>query len=404
MKNATVIIGAGFGDEGKGLATDYHAARNDSDADTLVVRFNGGAQAGHTVTTRDGRHHIFSHIGSGSLVGAATWLSRFFVSHPILFFQEYDALQAIGAQPTVWVDPDSPVTTPFDIMLNQASEAARGNARHGSCGMGFGETIERQLQHRFALYASDLNDTDRLRRALLDIREHYLPQRLQQIGLPPLAPALRDDGIIEHFIDDGRRFSQLTRLRGTDILDSGQRLIFEGAQGLLLDMDRGRFPHVTRSNTGLKNVVALVRQSRIEQLDVHYISRVYSTRHGAGPMRSELPAAPFPQLIDHTNRRNDWQGDLRHGWLDIDQISDAVLADLSDAQGLTVRHQWLLSWMNGISGTLTTIENGRPQHGSGEALATTLQQRSGADGVLLGFGKQREDIIPLAPQPGRIAA
>lgn len=404
MRNATVIIGAGFGDEGKGLATDYHAARNDSDAGTLVVRFNGGAQAGHTVTTSDGRHHVFSHIGSGSLAGAATWLSRFFVSHPMLFFQEYDALQAIGARPTVWVDPDSPVTTPFDIMLNQASEAARGNARHGSCGMGFGETIERQLQHRYALYASDLDDSDLMHRRLQAIRDHYLPQRLQQLGLAPLPPALRDDAIIERFIEDGHHFSQLTRLRGCDILDSGQRLIFEGAQGLLLDMDRGQFPHVTRSNTGLKNVVALARQSRIQQLDVHYISRVYSTRHGAGPMRSELPAAPFPQLVDHTNRHNHWQGGLRHGWLDIDQISDAVRADLSDTQGLKVRHHWLLSWMNGISGPLTTLSDGRPQQSSGEALAASLQQRTAADGVLLSFGKQREHISRFAPQSGRIAA
>ncbi|NJN48156.1 MAG: adenylosuccinate synthetase [Candidatus Competibacteraceae bacterium] len=75
MKQAQVVIGSGFGDEGKGLATDFYAAHFGKDA--LVVRFNGGAQAGHTVVTPEGQRHIFSHIGSGSMVGAATYLSRF---------------------------------------------------------------------------------------------------------------------------------------------------------------------------------------------------------------------------------------------------------------------------------------------------------------------------------------
>ena len=91
---AKAVIGANYGDEGKGLMTDYHAAPAGTAG--IVVRFNGGAQAGHTVTTPEGARHVFSHFGSGSLVGAATFLSRHVVCHPTLFFKEAAALEAAG--------------------------------------------------------------------------------------------------------------------------------------------------------------------------------------------------------------------------------------------------------------------------------------------------------------------
>ena len=119
--------------------------------DGIVVRFNGGAQAGHTVVTPEGRRHVFSHIGSGTFAGAATFLSRFFVSHPLLFLKEWEVLAAQGVRPVVYVDPDSPVTTPYDMMINQIIEQEQGAARHGSCGLGFGETLERNLISDYAL-------------------------------------------------------------------------------------------------------------------------------------------------------------------------------------------------------------------------------------------------------------
>jgi hypothetical protein len=94
---AHAVIGAGYGDEGKGLMTDYHVAL--SGPGGIVVRFNGGAQAGHTVTTPGGQRHVFSHIGSGALAGAATCLSRHLICHPTLFFKEAAALRAAGVPP-----------------------------------------------------------------------------------------------------------------------------------------------------------------------------------------------------------------------------------------------------------------------------------------------------------------
>src|SRR5512145_1535019 len=100
-RSATAILGANFGDEGKGLMTDCFAARAPSR--TLVVRTNGGAQAGHTVVTPSGRRHVFSHVGSGALSGAPTLLSRFFVSSPLLLEKEWPDLADLS--PTLLADP-----------------------------------------------------------------------------------------------------------------------------------------------------------------------------------------------------------------------------------------------------------------------------------------------------------
>jgi adenylosuccinate synthase len=189
-RSARVVIGANFGDEGKGVLTDYFAAQ--APATSLIVRFNGGAQAGHTVVTPEGQRHVFGHIGAGSLCGAATFLSHYFVCNSLLFLREYEALGRLGLTPTVWVDPRAPVTTPYDILINQLLENARGAARHGSCGVGFGETWERTLSTDFALTVADLTDRSRLLRRLMAIRRDYVPQRLARLGLHDLEPSSGD--------------------------------------------------------------------------------------------------------------------------------------------------------------------------------------------------------------------
>ena len=146
--DAKAVIGAGYGDEGKGLLTDFLAAET---KDTIVVRSNGGAQAGHSVVTDDGLRHVFHHIGSGALAGARTHLSRYFVAHPMLFPAEWSALRERGAELSITSDPRTLITTPFDVAVNQALELARGGSRHGSTGLGFGETIERNRHPQFAV-------------------------------------------------------------------------------------------------------------------------------------------------------------------------------------------------------------------------------------------------------------
>jgi adenylosuccinate synthase len=329
-RNATVIIGANFGDEGKGLAVDAVVARN---RDAVVIRFNGGAQAGHTVV-EDGRRHVFSHFGAGAFLGAATFLSRFFVVQPSIFAREAAELGEIGVKPSVYVDPDAQVTTPFDVFINQWVEEKRGGARHGSVGIGFGETIER-AEAGYPLAMRDLGDSKYISEVLNRICDVWLPIRLARLGVP-LTAEHRDTAADPAVI--GRYLRQIDILRHgvtpapIDAVLARGNIIFEGAQGLLLDMDRGlKFPYVTRSNTGLKNVLALVADAGIVHLDVIYMTRAYLTRHGAGPLPNETPKLAFADVVDETNMPNPWQGTLRFAPLDLDILRTTIADDLGDA-------------------------------------------------------------------------
>ncbi len=332
---AQVVIGAQFGDEGKGrMIAQYATPYGDQG---IVIRFNGGAQAGHTVVRADGLRHVFSHVGSGAFSGAATFLSRFFVCHPILFLREIDTLAAQGVKPVVYIDPQSPVTTPYDMLINQIVERERGAARHGSCGVGFGETLERHLRPPYALTVVDLANRAALLAKLDAIRRDYAPVRLMQLGCAAAferhADLLWSDAILERFLEDAEHFLQRVTVSDMRTATQGRQVLFEGAQGLLLDQDRGFFPHVTRSNTGLRNVVTLAAELALTRLEVSYVTRAYVTRHGAGPLPHELPEKPYPGVVDPTNVPNAWQGSLRFGWLDLNVLGNAMVGDLADTEG-----------------------------------------------------------------------
>ena len=389
---AQVIIGAQFGDEGKGRMTAAYAAAVGDDG--MVVRFNGGAQAGHTVVAPDGRRHVFSHIGSGAFAGTPTFLSRFFVSHPLLFLKEWEILAALGVQPTVYVDPDSPVTTPYDMLINQIIEQERGAARHGSCGVGFGETLERCLTPDDALTVGDLADSAALPARLEAIRRNYAPARLARLGFPTAAVQhrnlLQSDAILEHFCTDVRRFLDRVTVSDATAAIQGRSLLFEGAQGLWLDQDRGYFPHVTRSHTGLHNVLILAKEWGLRQLAVTYVTRAYLTRHGAGPLPHELPDLPYPDIDDPTNRPNAYQGSLRFAWLDLDLLQQAITADLSDAgayPGLLVEPRLAITCLDQIgTAKMRYYQDGQLQQATIASAVTALGAAVGISAIDLVFG------------------
>lgn len=409
QKTARVVIGAQFGDEGKGRVTDDYAM--EAGRDGIVARFNGGAQAGHTVVTPDGSRHVFGHVGSGALAGAATFLSRFFVSNPILFLKEMKSLAARGVEPAVYVDPQSPVTTPYDMMINQIVERERGMDRHGSCGIGFGETIERNLTPACALTVADLADRSALAAKLEAIRRDYAPIRLARLGFgdgfKKNGDLFGSDAILEHFVEDARRFVEAITVADLRTAARGRPLLFEGAQGLLLDQDRGFFPHVTRSNTGLRNVLALADELGLERLEVTYATRAYLTRHGAGPLPRELPEKPYPGVVDATNVPNVYQGALRFGWLDLDVLRRAIAEDLADAgrpPGLALKARLAIACLDQVGDEkVTYYSDGRRRQASIESFVTTVADAVGIRDLLLGFGAERGAIRALAPRKPRAA-
>ncbi|HAO33840.1 MAG TPA: adenylosuccinate synthase [Candidatus Competibacteraceae bacterium] len=394
-KTAQVVIGAQFGDEGKGRMIDDYAAQVGGDG--LVIRFNGGAQAGHTVVTPEGLRHVFSHVGSGAFVGAATFLSRFFVSHPMLFLKEIEILATKGVHPEVYVDPQSPVTTPYDMMINQIVERERGADRHGSCGIGFGETIERNLMSAYALTVADLADAAALAAKLDAIRRDYAPLRLARLGFADSFRRNGDlflsDAILRHYVDDTERFLRLATVANLETATRGRQLLFEGAQGLLLDQDHGFFPYVTRSNTGLRNVLALAAELDLAELEVTYVTRPYTTRHGAGPLPHELPEKPYPSIVDATNIPNDWQGALRFGWLDLDVLRDSIIQDLAEASQLTMlalKPKLALSCLDQIGyEEVTYYVSGRRCQAKADRFPTIMMNSLQLDEVSVSFNPNR---------------
>lgn len=330
-KTASAVIGSAYGDEGKGLMTDILAQQG---AD-IVVRSNGGAQAGHTVTTPDGKGHVFHHFGSGAFSGVSSHMSQFFVSHPMLLLQEFEALRQLGANTVITVDPRSLITTPYDMMINQFIEQQRAGSRHGSCGVGFGEAIERSIRHDLRITVGDLFSDKNIKDTLFKIRSEWIDIRMSALGGNALsdhqASIIYNDAILERFVQDCEDFKNIVGLRDDSRLMG--RIIFEGAQGLLLDQDYGAFPHVTRSNTGLLNMTAIANEAGIDGIDVHYMTRSYTTRHGAGPMAHEKEDMSYVEIVDPTNVHNDWQGTIRAAPLDVHVLEKAIAHDISRVAG-----------------------------------------------------------------------
>lgn len=343
MPHIFLTVDLGFGDAGKGSIVDYLARAHSAHT---VVRYNGGAQAAHRVVAAQGEH-IFSQFGSGALAGAATHLSRFMLLDPLAMREEARHLQALGvADPfgTTTIDAGALVITPFARAINRLRELARGAGRHGSCGIGIGETVSDHLAHgERALFAGDLADPDRLATKLRFLRELALAKLGQlnlldrcesactcQVGAPARSARCLIDEELEPLLDPDwldwtveafLAFARVARIVPGDylrrVLGRPGAVIFEGAQGALLDEWRGFHPHTTWSTTTLANADRLLAEAGHAGPTARIgITRAYTTRHGAGPMPSE-DAELTRRLPDARNQAHPWQQGFRVGWLDL---------------------------------------------------------------------------------------
>lgn len=316
MDKAYFVVGLGYGDEGKGSVVDFLTEKFNAD---MIVRFNGGSQAAHHVVN-DERTHCFSQFGSGTFIpGTKTYLSPFMYVNPISLMVEEESLKQKGilnAYQRLFVDEDCVVITPFQKNVGRMRELS---LRNSSCGMGVGETVkDLKVLGDGQLRIRDLKDgktleqkLDFLQRVKLDQAEQLLEES-KDSKAKQYFEKIKREGIVEDVCEEYRNFvSKVNIVR--DYKLSGT-VIFEGAQGVLLDVDYGFHPFVTKTKTTFQNAECLANDSTsITRIGV---LRGNSNRHGKGPFVSEDKSLTEFLQREH-NGYNDWQGDFRVGWFDV---------------------------------------------------------------------------------------
>lgn len=342
IRRAAAVIGANYGDEGKGVAIDAMCRKLlETGSNPIVVRANGGCQAAHTVQLPSGKRWVFKTHGSATLIGVPTFLSSFFIVNPISFAQENPLIQRIAPNPIVFVDRRAIFSTPFDMLVNQIVETARGANRHGSCGWGINETVRRcEIEY----FRTEVRHMHKMNASWWEQLRKYTVQRLEMLGLPiekqeqTIQDVFFSDNLFLNFMKDCKYFLENTMMTTSKEVGgySHDIAVFEGAQGLGLDEDGIHFPHVTRSKTGIHNPALLCQSFGAEIMDVLYLTRAYNTRHGAGPLEgSEIPLGFTPE--DPTNVPNNWQGSLRFAPLHYESLKERIIRDIEEGQTILGR-------------------------------------------------------------------
>ena len=330
MKKVFIVLGLGFGDEGKGLATDYLCSNYNR---PIVIRFNGGHQAGHTVYHADNVKHTFSCFGSGTLRGVETYWSKYCTFSPAMTLTEYAEIKTLGMFPKLFVDAECSITTHYDILFNKLIEKSRDVNRHGSCGLGFGATVSRNKKTELRLLMQDIFSNENLLKKLRLIRLYYKKKicKLTSFDFSKFNHDSEDEKFliyiegVKSLID--KKILEVVSEKEIFSHDVWDTYIFEGAQGILLDMKFGTFPNITYSNTTSKNAINIIDRNLLSGIDknILYVTRCYQTRHGAGIFNEENIS-----LINNekeTNLNNEFQGNFRTGFLNIDLLNYSIKCD-----------------------------------------------------------------------------
>lgn len=337
------LVDLGFGDCGKGLFTDALCRRWPVHT---VARFNGGAQAGHNVVLPDGRHHTFSQFGAGTFVpGVRTLLASPVVVHPTALLVEEGFLRRAGvddALARLTIAARCRITTPYHQAAGRLRERLRGTRAHGSCGVGVGETVAHAIDHADeALHYADLAHPRRTRDKLAAIRRTLAAQfdACAHDGDDELL-ALRDDGLAERWLEPACRLARLVAPADDAVVAAQFRregtLLFEGAQGVLLDESRGFHPHTTWSDVTPAAAQAVAAAAGMDAPVTRLgIARAYLTRHGAGPLPTH--DAALDVLAEPHNDDHGWQGRFRRGHPDAPLLRYAAAA-AGPLDGLLVSH------------------------------------------------------------------
>jgi len=323
-----VVVGTQWGDEGKGKIVDWL-----TDNAQGVVRFQGGHNAGHTLVI-NGRKTALQLIPSGVMrEGVACYIGNGVVVDPAHLLSEIERIEQIGVdvRSRLFLSESCPLILPFHVAIDHAREALRessGSGKIGTTGKGIGPAYEDKVARR-ALRVQDLKHPQRFEarlRDLLDLHNSELTNVLK-------APALQLQPILDAALAAADQLRPLMADVGYKLFtanQAGANLLFEGAQGTLLDIDHGTYPYVTSSNCVAGNAAA---GSGLGPGMLHYvlgITKAYTTRVGAGPFPTELnmdtPGSVGHHLQTVGQERGTVTGRIRRcGWLDAAALKRSMI-------------------------------------------------------------------------------
>ena len=284
MGKSVVVVGTQWGDEGKGKIVDWLTERA-----KCVVRFQGGHNAGHTLVI-NGQKTALQLIPSGIMrPGVSCYIGNGVVLSILDLLREIDRLESLGVEVVsrLKVSEACPLILPYHVEIDKAREEARGNAKIGTTGKGIGPAYEDKVARR-AIRVADLLNEERFKeklRANLEYHNNVLVNYLKK-------PALDFEKICEEFLSMAERIRPLVADVSSALYEEFARdgnILFEGAQGSMLDVDHGTYPYVTSSNCVAGNAAA---GAGVGPNMLHYvlgITKAYTTRVGYGPFPSELP-------------------------------------------------------------------------------------------------------------------
>ena len=313
MVNNVVLLGAQWGDEGKGKVVDLLTERAEA-----VVRFQGGHNAGHTLVI-EGRQTVLHLIPSGAMrEGVACLIGNGVVVDLGQLLSEIDRLDGLGITiaPRLMISPACPIILPHHVVLDLAREKAKGNRAIGTTGRGIGPCYEDKVARR-GLRIVDLYSPDRLAQKLREVTDYHNYLLVNYFK----CDAIDYHSTLKALLHQATAIEPMVGDVSAELYSLGRqkkRIMFEGAQGMLLDIDQGTYPYVTSSNT---TAAAAAIGAGIGPLELDYvlgIVKAYTTRVGSGPFPTELSDGIGRHLGQRGQEFGATTGRPRRcGWLDV---------------------------------------------------------------------------------------
>jgi adenylosuccinate synthase len=342
------VVGSQLGDEGKGRVVDLFGDEAD-----VIARYQGGDNAGHTVV-EDGEEYKLSLVPSGAVRGKIGVLGNGCVVNPETLFDEIDGLRERGLDPDVRVARRAHVIFPYHRRLDGIEEEAKseGDLDAGTTGRGIGPTYEDKAGRR-GVRIGDLLDPDVLRNRL----EYVVPQKraiVEDVYGLEAGEAFDVDALFEQYREYGERLAEedMTVNAGqflSDRMESGENVIFEGAQGTSIDIDHGIYPYVTSSNStaGGACTGTGLGPTAIGAGEVIGVVKAYLSRVGTGPLPTELDGDVAEYIRDEGGEYGTVTGRPRRvGWLDLPMVRHA--ARVNGFTGIVVNHVDVLAGLDEV--------------------------------------------------------